>query len=85
MALDKLVEEIVAQLDELSDPGRIEMAGKNYPTSMSVKGVAVPNIRPIVKDLRKQFKSAPAEEVMGLAKLLNATRILEAQQIAFVV
>ena len=59
------------------------MAGKNYPTSMSVKGVAVPNIRPIVKDFRKQFKSAPVEEVIDFAKLLKATRILEAQQIAF--
>jgi 3-methyladenine DNA glycosylase AlkD len=50
---------------------------------MTVKGVTVPNIRPIVKELRKQFKDSPPEEVIGLAKLLNATRILEAQQIAF--
>jgi len=83
MDLIELVYEIVGRLDELSDPKRVEMAGKNYPTSMIVKGVTVPNIRPITKELRKQFKKAPPEEVIELAKLLNATRIIEAQQIAF--
>jgi len=83
MDLIELVDEIVGRLDELSDPKRVEMAGKNYPTSMIVKGVTVPNIRPITKELRKQFKSSPPEEVIALAKLLNDTRIIEAQQIAF--
>jgi 3-methyladenine DNA glycosylase AlkD len=83
MDLNDLVDEIVGRLDELSDPKRIEMAGKNYPTSMIVKGVTVPNIRPISKELRKRFKSTPPEEVISLAKLLNDTRIIEAQQIAF--
>lgn len=83
MESQDLVREIKAQLDQLSDPERLERAKKNYPTSMTLKGVPVPNLRPIVKDLRVRFKKSPPEEVIEFAKLLNATRILEAQQIAF--
>jgi 3-methyladenine DNA glycosylase AlkD len=59
------------------------MAKVNYPTSMTVKGVTVPNIRPIAKELNNRLKKSPPEEVLEFAKQLNATRILEAQQIAF--
>ncbi len=78
-----LIQEIVEQLDQLADPNRLEMAKTNYPTSMTVKGVTVPNIRPIVNELSAQYKKSPPEDVVELAKGLNATRILEAQQIAF--
>jgi len=83
MDLHNLIREIETQLDELSDPERLEWAKKNYATTMTVKGVTVPNIRPIVKDLSRRYKKAPPEEVIEFVKLLNATRILEAQQIAF--
>ena len=82
MDFQDLIQEIETQLDELSDPERLEWAKKNYATSMILKGVTVPNIRPIVKDLNKHFKKSPPEEVVDFAKQLNATRILEAQQIA---
>ena len=59
-----LIQEIETQLDELSDPERLEWAKKNYATSMILKGVTVPNIRPIVKELNQRFKkSRPEEEV----------------------
>ena len=77
------IQEIVRQLDQLADPKRLEMAKTNYPTSMTVKGVTVPNIRPIVKELSNRYKKSPPVEVIEFAKQLNATRILEAQQIAF--
>lgn len=83
MDLDNLVREIERQLDLLSDPERLEWARKNYPTSMTLKGVSAPAIRPIIKDLSKRFKKSPADEVIKFAKRLNETRILEAQQIAF--
>ncbi len=83
MDYQSLVQEIVTQLEDIADPERLEWATKNYPTSMILKGVTVPNIRPIVKDLNKRFKKSSPEEVVGFAKQLNATRILEAQQIAF--
>jgi len=83
MDLNNQVSEIEAQLDQFSDPERVEWAKNSYPTSMIVKGVTVPSIRPIVMDLNKRFKKSSPEEVIEFAKLLNATRILEAQQIAF--
>lgn len=83
MDLHKLVREIETRLDQLSDPERLEWARKNHSTSMTLKGLTVPNIRPIVKDFSKRFKESPPKEVIEFAKLLNATRILEAQQIAF--
>lgn len=82
MNFQKLIQEIETQLDELADPERLEWAKENYSTSMGIKGVTVPNIRPIVKDLNKRFKKSPPEEVVEFAKQLNAKRILEAQQIA---
>jgi len=83
MKYPHLIQEIETRLDELSDPERLEWAVTNYPTSMRLKGVTVPNIRPIVNDLKVRFKKSPPEEVIEFAKQLNATRILEAQQIAF--
>ncbi len=78
-----LIKEIVTQLNNLSDPDRLEWANKNYPTSMKLTGVPVPEIRPIIKNMNKRFKKSSPEEVVEFAKQLNETNILEAQQIAF--
>jgi 3-methyladenine DNA glycosylase AlkD len=83
MDLYSLTKEIETELERLSDPERLIWAEKNYPSSMKMLGVTVPNIRPVVKDLNKTFQKSPPEEVVEFAMLLNATRILEAQQIAF--
>ena len=83
MDYKNLVQKIESQLNNTADPQRLEWAKKNYATSMILKGVTVPNIRLIVKDLNRQFKKSSPEEVVEFAKQLNATRILEAQLIAF--
>lgn len=79
----EIIKRIETELDEKADPERLEWAKKNYATSMILKGVTVPNIRPIVKELNKEFKKASAQEVVEFAKQLTSTRILEAQQIAY--
>ncbi len=61
MKITDRVQEVVNQLDKLSDPGRLEQAKRNYPTSMILKGVTVPNIRPIVKELTRYFKKSPPD------------------------
>jgi 3-methyladenine DNA glycosylase AlkD len=83
MNFNDLVREIEAELDRLSDPERLEKAKTYYPSAMTIKGVPVPKIRPIVRDLNQRFKNAPPQEVVRFAKDLNAARILEARQIAF--
>lgn len=77
-----MVREVEERLDRLANPERREKAKSYYPTHMIVKGVAVPDIRPIVRELRRQLKGAPANEVLRFARQLNSTNILEARQIA---
>ncbi len=81
--MHELVQDVVNQLDQLSDPERIEKAKINYATTLIVKGVKVPAFRPIVRFYSAKFKKSPPGEVLEFAKMLNATRILEAQQIGF--
>ncbi len=52
MDFQNIIQDIETQLDELSDLERLEWAQENHATSMTIKGVTVPNIRPIVKDLK---------------------------------
>ncbi|MDJ0754342.1 MAG: DNA alkylation repair protein [Ardenticatenaceae bacterium] len=78
----ELIGEIVTRLDQKADPERREWAKKNYASAMTIKGVTVPDIRPIVKEMNRRFKNAAPEEVIDFAKQLNGRRILEAQQIA---
>ncbi len=82
MDLRDLIRDILTELNELSDPERQEWAKTNFPTSMTVKGIPLPKIRPIIKQMSKRFKKSSPEEVVEFSKQLNATRILEAQQIA---
>jgi 3-methyladenine DNA glycosylase AlkD len=83
MDYSQLVQEIIAELDEKANPERLAWAKENYPTSLIIKGVTVPNIRPISKAMIKRFKKSPPDEVVAFTKQLNDTRILEAIQIAF--
>lgn len=78
-----LADKIITRLDQKADPERREWAKKNYASAMTIKGVTVPDIRPIVKEMNRRFKNASPDEVVDFAKQLNSTRILEAQQIAF--
>ena len=78
-----LIEKVIQQLDEKADPDRLERAKTNYPTAMTIKGVPVPKLRPIIKELTARFKKEPAQDLIRFVKQLKATRILEAQQIAF--
>ncbi|OQY46685.1 MAG: hypothetical protein B6242_07095 [Anaerolineaceae bacterium 4572_78] len=79
----RLSQEIKTKLDALVDPDRLEWAKNNYPSFMTIMGVTVPNIRPIVKELGKKLKKSSPEEVIEFAKTLNAMQIFEVQQIAF--
>ena len=71
MNIPNLIQDIVNQLDKLSDPNRIEWGKQTYPTRMILKGVTVPNLRPIVKDLNMRFKNSPSEEVILFARQLK--------------
>ncbi len=81
--MKNLVDDIIKSLEELSDPVRIEFAKTSYPTKMIVLGVTVPNIKIVLKELKKQTKHYSESEKIELIKLLVSTNIIECQQLMF--
>ena len=81
--MDKMVEIIIALLEEKSKPGRIELSKTYYPTSMRVLGVKVPDQRGVVKWLKDEIKQWPVRGIINLSIALTETKIYEAQQVAY--
>ncbi len=77
------VEDIINSLERFKDTKRIDYAKKSYPTKMHVIGVAVPNMKIVLKELKNQTTSYTLQEKIELAKELNRTSIFECQQLAF--
>jgi len=78
-----LVAEITERLSQAADPARLEWAKENYPTAMQVLGVKVPDMRPVVIDLSKRLRPAPAEQVIALAQALADTDIFECRKVGY--
>jgi 3-methyladenine DNA glycosylase AlkD len=81
--MENLIEGIKQSLEEFADEKRIEFAKKSYPTKMHVIGVTVPNLKTVLKELKKQAKSFETREKLNLIKRLVDQDIFELQQIAF--
>ncbi len=81
--MKKLIQDIRESLEEFADKNRIEFAKKSYPTKMHVIGVTVPNLKIVLKELKKQTKSFNNTEKLVLIKQLIDENIFELQQIAF--
>lgn len=81
--MQHLLDHIIESLKAAADPRRIEMARRSYPTSMKVIGVIVPDIKILLKDVKKRTATyAPAEKI-EFARLLVGTGIFECQQLAY--
>jgi len=78
-----LMKDIRKSLEEFADDKRIEFAKKSYPTEMQVIGVNVPNLKIVLKELRKLTKSFENHEKLELIKLLINENVFELQQVAF--
>ena len=72
--MKQLVGSIIKSLEEFSDHKRIEMARRSYPTKMKVIGVTVPNIKVVLKEVKKQIKIKSPSERIALAKQLAAIK-----------
>jgi hypothetical protein len=55
--MENLIKDIKQSLEEFADEKRIEFAEKSYPTKMHVIGVTVPNLKIVLKELKKQTKT----------------------------
>lgn len=83
MNADPIVKEIIAALEELGDPQRIEKSKTYFPTSMKVLGVTNPDQKVVIKTLKDRYKLWSEQDWIGLSKALVATGIFECQCIAF--
>jgi 3-methyladenine DNA glycosylase AlkD len=81
--MENLIEGIKQSLEEFADEKRIEFAKKSYPTKMHVIGVTVPNLKTVLKELKKQTKTFNSKDKLDLIKRLVDQDIFELQQIAF--
>lgn len=81
--MKELILDISHSLDEYRDDNRIEFSKKSYPTEMHVIGVTIPNLRIVLKQLRKQIIDLPPGERLQLCKHLTDEDVLELQLLAY--
>ena len=81
--MENLIKDISELLEGFADEKRIEFAKKSYPTEMSVIGVTVPNLKIVLKELKKQTKTLKTQEKLDLIWRLIDKDVFELQQIAF--
>ena len=78
-----MVNDIINSLELLSESKREERSKVMFPTSMKILGVKAAGIKQVVAECWKEMKQHPSEELLMLAKQLVKTRIIEANQVAF--
>ncbi len=83
MNIHKEVKSIIDTLQLCSDPARKEMSKTYFPTSMQVIGVANPDLKRIVRELRIMGREWPDDSWIALCRSLVATEIFECQMLAY--
>ncbi len=81
--MNELIGDILKSLKEFKDTKRIDYAEKSYPTKMELIGVTVPNLKIVLKELKKQTKLFSVSDRMELTKKLIDIDIFECQQLAY--
>jgi len=77
------VELIINKLRAVAEIKRKERSNVMLPTAMEVLGVTAPNIKIIVKECMPEIKKLSPEKILEFSKNLVKTKILECNQIAF--
>jgi len=83
VSTDCLAAEILKRLEAAGSPERREVAKSYFPTAMKVLGVAVPDIRPVVRDVNRCLKTALPEEVLSLVRAVLDGGTFEGRQAAY--
>jgi 3-methyladenine DNA glycosylase AlkD len=81
--MQSLLEYVIDSLEAAADPRRIEMASRSYPTNMKVIGVIVPEIKKLLREVKKKTTAYSPEEKIELTRRLVETGIFECQQLAY--
>ena len=83
MDYQSLVNEIKEALEDLSTPERREKTLYFITSSQKVLGVSSPDMRGLIKEIRKQYKDWPPESWIELSKALVRTAVYECQLTGF--
>jgi 3-methyladenine DNA glycosylase AlkD len=75
--------EIDERLRARANPDRKRVALTYFPTAMEVVGVAVPDLRAVVRDIARRLRGASAQEVLKLAQAVIDASTFEGRQVAF--
>ena len=78
-----VVEEILEALQDLSDPKRKEMSTTYFPTAMEVVGLSNPDLKGLIRELKKSYSDWNEREWIDLCKLLASKEVFECQVLAF--
>jgi len=77
------VENIIIRLKDFAEISRAERSKVMMPSTMKVLGVTAPNVKKVVKECKPEIKNWSPGKVIGFAKDLVKTKILECNQVAF--
>lgn len=78
-----IVNEIMEALSDLGSAERREKSGTYFSTSQKVLGVTTPDIKELIRELKKQYHEWLPSDWITLCKALVATGIFECQVVAF--
>jgi len=77
--------EVDARLREKTDVERREFTQGYFPSAMENLGVAVPDQKVVVRDLKRRFKQEDAQVVIGVVRAILRKNTLEGRQVAYFV
>jgi 3-methyladenine DNA glycosylase AlkD len=78
-----VVNEIMEALSDLGSAERREKSRTYFPTSQKVLGVTSPDLKQVLKELKKKYSDLDSSDWISLCKALVATGVFECQVLAF--
>lgn len=81
--MQSLIDFTIEELEKFIDAHRVEFAKKSYPTKTKVLGVTVPNVKVVLKEIKRLTKSFSSREKIDFAIKLVETHIFECQYLAY--
>ena len=77
------VENCINRLKNFAEISRAERSKVMLPSTMKIIGVTAPNLKKIVKEFKPEIKNWLPEKVLEFNKDLVKTKILECNQVVF--
>jgi len=82
-AATKIAKQVIARLREYTNPERLEFTKNYFPSAMENLGVSVPDLRRVVREMKKRLNGEDVAQVLAVGKALIAQNTLEGRQVAY--